>query len=61
MIALFKQIKKTGLEKNTLAFKSLNLLLQIIPHYFSKQLFPLVKADTESTIDSLMTEDLKLI
>jgi hypothetical protein len=53
-------VDKRNLDKNTLANKILTLLLQIIPHYFSKTLFGYVKDEAGLVMDSLHNEAFKL-
>ena len=61
LLMLFTQIEKRNLEKSVLRSKSLILLLQIIPHFFSKVLFQYVRKETENSIDLLFAENLQLL
>ena len=60
MLRLFGTVEKRNLDKNILANKILILLLQIIPHFFSKTLFGYVKDEASSVIDNLHSETFKL-
>lgn len=60
LLRLFGSIDKSGIDRDPLVTKILTLLLQIIPHFFSKTLFGFVKEEASQAIDKLHIEAFKL-